>query len=290
MEESDIRFRERAATQSAPDTSLPAREASGTCPNCGAVLDQAYELCPECGAKLADYCTFCGAPMRPDDLDCPECGMPSEGVVCPRCQIRNYRAFCRQCNQPLSRAARRAVEKAKQDPKVQEAARLLAKISELEAELDGRLPLSETDQGPETPTEGAIWLQDMMAKVGFTPAEMPKATRRQVGRSRETVMDEYKKAVEEAGATPQEQRNYYTARKVAVMEVMETRWYAVKCETPIGWVCNRCQVFHNSPEECAVREFGGKWITTTKYKVVDEGTKGAEVFVDRVEKKVYKRQ
>ena len=271
------------------------------CPHCGAVLDKEYEWCPVCGGKLADHCTFCGAPMLPDDVDCPECGMPAEGVVCPDCGVRNFRSFCRQCGRPLSRAARRAVEKAKQDPKVLEAARLLEKISELEAELDGALPGSDADETPAKPTEGELWLKEMMAKAGITPAEKPRVTQRRMGRSREEVLAEYKKAVEEAdrameemlppaGATPQEQRNYYTARKVAVMEVMEERWYGVAHEVPLGWICNRCQVLHNNPSECAVREFGGRWVTTTKYKVVDAGTEGAQCFVDRVEKKVYKRQ
>ena len=298
MEETDIRIRERVAE-------MPAQERvmrdGDVCPHCGTVLDKEYEWCPVCGAKLVDYCTFCGAPMQPDDMDCPDCGMPAEGVVCPGCGIRNYRAFCRQCGQPLSRAARRSVEKAKQDPKVLEAARLLVKVSELEAELDGALPGSDVDEGPAEPTEGELWLKEMMAKVGFAPAERPKVTQRKVGRSREEVLAEYKKAVEEAnrvleemlppaGATPQEQRNYYTARKVAMMEVTEERWYGVEYQDSIGWICNRCQVVHNNPEECAVREFGGHWITTTKYRVVDAGTEGAQCFVDRVEKKVYKRK
>ena len=302
MEETDIRIRERVAER--PGQAGQERTATrddGFCPHCGAVLDKAYEWCPVCGAKLVDYCTFCGAPMLPDDVDCPECGMPAEGVVCPDCNVRNYRAFCRQCGRPLSRAARRTVEKAKQDPKVLEAARLLVKVSQLEAELDGALPGSDAGEGPVEPTEGALWLQEMMAKVGFTPAGKPPVTQRKVGRSREEILSEYKKAVEEAnrvmeemlppaGATPQEQRNYYTARKVAVMEVTEERWYGVEYQDSIGWICNRCQVIHNNPEECAVREFGGRWITTTKYKVVDEGTEGAQCFVDKVEQKVYKRE
>lgn len=302
MEETDIRIRERVPER--PGQAGQERTATrddGFCPHCGAVLDKAYEWCPVCGAKLVDYCTFCGAPMLPDDVDCPECGMPAEGVVCPDCNVRNYRAFCRQCGRPLSRAARRTVEKAKQDPKVLEAARLLVKVSQLEAELDGALPGSDAGEGQAEPTEGEVWLKEMMDKAGFTPAEKPRVTQRKVGRSREEVIAEYRKAAEEAdrvleemlppaGATPQEQRNYYTARKVAVMEVTEERWYGLEYKTPVGWICNRCQVLHNSPDECAVREFGGRWITTTKYKVVAEGTEGAKCFVDKVEKKVYKRE
>ena len=230
--EEQTRSRERIQEKHAKGASINVKDAAGKCPHCGAGLErQDYEFCPVCGGKLVDYCTFCGAAMNPGDVDCPECGMPSDGVVCQGCGTRNFRAFCRECGQPLSRAARKAVEKAKQDPKVHEAARLLVKISELEAELQGSA--AQEDEGePSGPTEGELLLKELMAKVGFTPAEVPKATRRKMGRSRAEILEEYRKTVEEAnkameamlppaGMTPQEQRNYATARKVAVMEVME---------------------------------------------------------------------
>lgn len=301
--EEEFRTRERSqlrtATKPAPDT----REAGGKCPHCGAPVDERYELCPVCGGKLVDYCTFCGAPMQEGDVDCPECGMPAEGVVCPNCHTRNFRSFCRQCSLPLSRAARRAVEKAKQDPKVLEAARLIKKISELQAELDGILPgddVEDGDQTPSEPSESELLFQELMAKVGFTPAERPKVAERKMGRSHEEVLAEYKQTVEAAnktllemlppaGMTPQEQRSYYTARKVAVMEVIEERYYGIQVKETVGWECNKCHVIHNSPEDCAVREFGGVWITCDRIKVVDEGTEGAQEYVNRTEKKVYKR-
>lgn len=299
--EENARTRERIREQSAAMTENRKTDASSACPHCGAALERNdYELCPVCGGKLVDYCTFCGAPMMQDDVDCPECGLPADGIVCPGCKTRNFRSFCKTCGQPLSRAARKAVEKAKSDPKVIEAARLMARLSELQAELDGILP-GESAEDPSEPTEGELRLKELMAKVGFTPAERPRASKRRMGRSREEIMAEYQKAVEEAnkameemlppaGMTPQEQRNYYTARKVAVMEIVEEKWYGIPVERTMGWECNKCHVLHKNPSECAVREFGGKWITCQECKVVDEGTEGAQMFVDRVEKKVYKRE
>lgn len=273
--------------------------AAGKCPHCGAALERDdYEFCPVCGEKLVDYCTFCGAAMSAADVDCPECGMPSEGIVCRKCGTRNFRPFCRDCGQPLSLAAQRAVEKAKQDPKVLEAARLMVHLSELQAELDG---CEVEDGGPQEPTEGELRLQELMAKVGFTAAEKPKAAKRGQNRKREEVLEEYRKAVEDAnkvmeemlppaGSTPQEQRNYYTARKVAMMEVMEERWYGIEIQKTMGWECNKCHVLHNNPSECAVREFGGKWITCSECKAVPKGTSGATMYINKVEKKVYKRE
>jgi len=299
MMSSNERVRTRENIQSKVETRKATCSGSSVCPKCGAEVQADFEICPVCGAKLVDYCTFCGAPMLPEDVDCPECGMPAEGIICPTCNIRNFRPFCRQCGQPLSRAARRAVEKAKQDPKVLEAARLLVKVSELQAELDGAVP--EDDSAPKEPAEGEQRLRELMAKVGFTPAEQPKPSKRRMGRSREEVLAEYKKALEEAnkameemlppaGMTPQQQRNYYTSRKVAMMEVIEEKWYGIPVQKTLGWECNKCHVLHRDPMECSVREFGGKWVTCTECQVVDENTPGAQLFVDRVEKKVYKRE
>lgn len=277
MEERE-RTRERVAEHYAENTTDKPREASGACPHCGAALgSERFEFCPVCGGKLVDYCTFCGAPMRPDDIDCPDCGMPAEGVVCPHCNVRNFRSFCRSCGQPLSRAARRAVEKALQDPKVQQTARLLSKVAELEAELKNSAPAGQETDASE-PGEIDLMVRELMAKAGFTQAEKPLATQRRVGRSREEVLAEYQKAVETAdkaleemlppaGMTPQEQRNFHTARKVAMKELVSQVAYT-------EWECNYCHVLHSDPSQCARPQLGGTWHTRTI----------------TIEKTVYKRQ
>ena len=298
--EDNIRTREREAVKSATTAKTTPTEGDGVCPHCGAAIQREYEICPVCGWKLVDYCTFCGAPMSPNDMDCPECGMPADGVKCPDCGIINFRPFCRQCGKPLSRAARMAVEKAKKDPKVQEAARLLKQIADLQAELQAATGDIE-ESAPAEPTEGELRLQELMAKVGFTAAEKPKATKSKTGRSREEIMAEYQKAVEDAnrvmsemlppaGSTPQEQRNYYTARKVAVMELVEEKWYGIPIQKAMGWECHKCHVLHNTPSECCYQEFGGEWVTCTEFAVVDKDTEGAVENVSYVEKKVYKRE
>lgn len=306
MADRQERMRVRTEDRHAANTADRPADASGnsascrSCRHCGAVWNSDdYEFCPVCGEKCVDYCTFCGAPMSHDDMDCPDCGMPAGGVICPDCGIRNFRPFCRRCGKPLSRAARKAVEKAKQDPKVQEAARLLARVSALQAELSG-LEEDAEETAPE-PTEGELRLKELMAKVGFAPAEKPKPAESPSKRRREEIAQEYHRAVEEAnrameeilppaGMTPQEQRNYYTARKVAVMEIVEERWYGIPVQKTMGWECNQCHVLHNNPSECAVREFGGRWIVCTECEVVEEGTAGARMYINRSEHKVYKRE
>lgn len=291
----DALAKEQAKTRQAQLHKEQANKATGKCPGCGAILDAAYEFCPYCGKKLVSYCTFCGADMTPQDIDCPECGMPAEGVMCPTCKVINHRSFCGQCGQPLSRAARAAVEKAKKDPAVHKTATLIMQIAELEAELE--TAEQPEDEAPHEPTESEKKYRELMAKVGFTPATIPTPSKRNVGRSREEIMAEYQKAVEEAsklleemvppaGTTPQEQRNYYTARKVAVMETVQETWRGVPIRATMAWECDYCHVLHTNPQECARPELGGKWVQATLCEVV---TEGGQLYTTNVERKVYKR-
>lgn len=223
-----------------------------SCPFCHAEIDRHAEFCPFCGKKLVDYCTFCGAKMAPDETVCEECGMPADGVKCPNCGTLNVRSFCRKCNAPLTKAAMRAIEKAKQDPKVQKAAALMARAAELEAHIKGEAP---------TPSEGEQRLKEILGgKVEFTQAEVNQT---QLEQEYAQVVRDINQLFEEmlppAGSTPQEQYNYYSARKVAIETVSR-----VVTVTKTGWVCNYCGCFHKKPSECCEPWHGGTWIYETK--------------------------
>lgn len=311
MSNTNVRIREQEAVKvvttpkpqenAAPITQSKENAVTGVCPKCGAAVEPDMELCPQCGWKLVDYCTFCGAPMRPDDIDCPECGMPADGVVCPTCGTRNFRSFCLKCGKPISRAARAAVEKAKNDENVLAVVRTIVKIAELEAELEAAGEEVTDEETAQELSNIEIRYQELMIKIGFNPAEKPQAAKpKTVNRSREEILAEYKKALEEAngimekmlppaGATPQEQRNYYTARKVAVMEIVEEKWYGINPEPCMVWKCEKCHVLHVNPNECLYREFGGKWTNAYLWQVVDANTEGAVLHITKAEKRVYKR-
>ena len=294
-----VRTEERSREAQNASVNTQQNEELTVCPFRGSAVEPDYEICPVCGHKLVEYCTFCGANMAATDIDCPECGMPSDGVTCPECGTLNFRSFCRKCNRPLSRVARKAVEKAKADPKVQEAVAILVKMAELEAEMQNATDDDgNEDNTPHEPTEKELRLRELIGKMGFKPAEKPKVQPKQnKSRSREEIQAEYQRMVEEAnkvlesmvppaGSTPQEQRNYSTARKVAIMETYKekvTVSYLAGQEERMGWVCTQCQIFHRCPEECGVREYGGHWTTRT---VDIWATREEEVEKQR---KVYKR-
>ncbi|MDE6286627.1 MAG: hypothetical protein K2L99_06515, partial [Muribaculaceae bacterium] len=56
--------------------------------------------------------------------------------------------------------------------------------------------------------------------------------------------------------TPQQKRDYFSARKVIRSHV-----HADLSEyNPSVWCCNYCGCLHNNPSECAEPQLGGTWI------------------------------
>ena len=200
-----------------------AAECGIRCPHCGASVSADCEICPSCGRKLVEWCTFCGAPMSWSDSECPECGAPSGGLTCPSCGELSLRAFCPKCGSPITRAAVRMVEAARRDPLCEKAAAGAQKVRELE------------DRLQEAPPAQAVQIKEDLIKVTS---------------DLNALMEQM---LPPAGSTPQEQRNYYSARKVAV----ETRTVT---KHKVGWVCNYCGATHANPSECCKPFLGGKWV------------------------------
>ena len=219
--------KESQGTDRSADTSV-----SGfRCPHCGAAVDGDSEICPSCGRRLVDYCTFCGAPMQWSDDECPECGAPAGGIICPSCGTLSHRSFCPNCNTPVTKAAARMAEAAKNDPVYQEA---VARNAEAE-ELGRRLEAANPSEQPQLRQELVKVTEDLNSLLA--------------------------RMLPPAGSTPQEQRNYFCARKVAVTTRTTRR-------VRVGWVCNYCGCTHDQPSECCKPFLGGTWkyedITTTR--------------------------
>ena len=229
MTENNVSYatREAASVRTAEEKTL-----SGfRCPHCGATTGEDSEICPSCGRRLVSYCTFCGTPMEWSDDECPECGAPAGGIRCPSCGALSHRSFCPKCNAPVTRAAVRMVEAAKSDPVFQAAVEQSAKAEELELRLEQAAP-----------SEAPLIRQKLI-----------KVTN--------DLNDTLAKMLPPAGSTPQEQRNYHCARKVAVTTRTTSR-------VRVGWVCNYCGCTHDQPSECARPYLGGTWkyedVTTSR--------------------------
>lgn len=255
------------------------------CPYCGQPVKKSWEWCPSCGHSLVDWCTFCGADIPRGEDECPECGMSRSGIVCPKCGTRNASGFCRKCNEPLTLAAKKEQERALKDPQFVKAAELAVQAAELLARIEAEeqeVPESEIKE-IELP-EDVLRLKELLGKTTLRQAQGPdgkqtqpldgKQQQAQKPKSKAELRAEYSKIQEElnkalegmlppVGSTPQEQRNYFSARKLPVEKTIQTK-------TREAWVCNFCGCWHNCPSECCEPWHGGKWVYEYKEeKILD---------------------
>ena len=247
------------------------------CPYCGKPVKKSWEWCPSCGHSLVDWCTFCGADIPRGEDECPECGMSRSGIVCPKCGTRNAGGFCRKCNEPLTLAAKKELERAQKDPQFLKAAELAVQTAELLARIeadDQEVPESESKE-IELP-EDVLRLKELLGKTSLRQQTQGPDGMRQVQgpKSKAELRAEYSKIKAEldkalnemlppVGSTPQEQRNYFSARKLPVEKIIQTK-------TKAAWVCNFCGCWHNCPSECCEPWHGGKWVCEYKEeKILD---------------------
>ncbi len=246
------------------------------CPNCNALVKKTWEFCPQCGHSLADYCTFCGADIPGGAQECPECGMPRHGVSCPRCGTINARAYCRCCNEPLTIAAKKELERALKDPKFIKAAQLAVKTAELEAMLKQAMEEEVIeDVVPSSALSPEVRrLRELMGSINqYTPAsggggggddgesweDRIAAMKAQYLSAKAELAAALEALAPPEGSTPQQQRDYFSARKVPTVTTK-----TIKAKDPCAWVCNFCGCWHNKPSECAEPWLGGTWIYDTK--------------------------
>lgn len=251
-----VQYREKTAVRT------QGGDVGAKCTVCGHAVKIGWEICPFCGNRLVDYCTFCGASLEPGAKECPDCGAGTSGIVCPKCGTLNFRAFCRVCNSPLTMAAAMEKERAEADPCFRKVQELAARAAELERIMEPRT------------------VQENAGETAEAPVRHEEKEKAGVQEERTDLETEYAKVTSDinallesmlppAGSTPQEQRNYYSARKIAVVETRKIR-------EPSYWICNYCGCHHNQPSECVEPQLGGKWVfnvktvTTKSYKYSDE--------------------
>lgn len=253
------------------------------CPHCHKTIKAGMQLCPYCGKPVNETeCSFCGAEMEPGERFCPSCGNPRDGIRCPDCGTMNYRSFCRKCNAPLNDMAHTAIRQAQEDPRFQRALELAREMSELERRIseanDEQPSEKELDTSTHLSDEDRAFIEKyskLFAGIGdlkVPQATKPKAVDEPEKRRQLTLNGDVLKAAVKAfrekakelqdqlnsmlpppSATPEEKRNFFSARKIQV-GVMKTRKVAQ------GWVCNYCGFHHSQPSDCCQPWLGGTWI------------------------------
>ena len=275
------------------------KESAGTvCPYCGATVNLGDAICLHCGHSLTSgKCSFCGASMKPNAKFCTKCGQSVEGVKCPQCGTLNSRTFCRKCNTPLTPRALKAIETAKNDPKfkvVEKKAEELAELQSIIEELQNATP--ETQAVPQLSAEDQQLINEYASLLDSIGIEKPhvkpvvkqEEAKRKTYESKGMSLDDIMKAYKEKAAemdealanlvpppefTPEEQRDYFSARKIARIEH----------PVPMLWKCNLCGCLHPCPSECAEPELGGQWVMVSYEEFIARGgttTEPAKLIID----------
>ena len=251
------------------------------CPCCKKTVNKSWELCPDCGYRLYSlHCTYCGAPMQEEDLFCGECGGNTKGTPCPSCGTLSFRSFCPNCNSPVDELGIEELEKAKSDPLFQQICSLAEKIIEaresgvpiksskhqLSPEILSLLERykamqSNNDDDKSNRSSYSIEVPSQDQKLGSHKKEIQLSDCgvdiQDISSAVEELNALMRSMIPDPGLTPQMQRNYYSARKVAVYRKSIVR-------EAVGWVCNLCGCHHGSPSECARPELGGTWVYQDK--------------------------
>ena len=261
------------------------------CIYCGQSIPTEAVICPHCGHSLTpEKCSFCGASMKPASKFCTQCGQPREGILCPECGTLNARNFCRKCNTPLTAMARLEQAAAQNDPvfkavqaKAEELARLHAQIEELKNRNkyeENVTQLSDADLA--LLDEYATILQSIstsesVQQSAVHPRQEKQTQYEDMGVSFDEIMAAYREKAAEMDAalasmvpppdyTPEQQRDYYSARKVATIHTE----YDLSDYQSSVWKCNVCGALHNCPSECVAPQFGGTWIYITPEQYIEE--------------------
>lgn len=283
-----------------PYCGQPVKKSWEWCPSCGHSL---VDWCTFCGADIPrgeDECPECG--MSRSGIVCPKCGTQNAGGFCRKCNepltLAAKKELERAQKDPqFLKAAELAVQAAELLARIEAEEQEVpeSEIKEVELpedvlrlkELLGKTTLrrfdklsDRSDQKRETgsiadPVEAPALRQAQGLRTSTTgePCRTTCSAANKM-KSKAELRAEYSKIQEElnkalegmlppVGSTPQEQRNYFSARKLPVEKVILTKGRE-------AWVCNFCGCWHNCPSECCEPWHGGKWVYEYKEeKILD---------------------
>lgn len=243
--------------------------AGGKCEYCGATYSATSQICPECGMGISrGDCTFCGRSMPPGEAECPHCGNPSDGIECHECGTINFRNFCRKCGAALNSRAQNAIARYRETPEYQKAEAIAQELEQLDKFIKEKSSGRSFSEALHAPVQAAVpkvkYFPEARKKINFNVLTLDEAEQmyEEKRTEMEAVLDSI---VPPPDMTPEEQRDFCTARKIVV-----TYTTVINKTINKGWICNYCGCRHNNPSECAEPWHGGTWITVNVSEVIEE--------------------
>ncbi len=243
---------------------------SNHCSYCGAEIEEDDMFCPECGGPRGG-------------IKCPVCGVVNHGSFCSNCNA---------ALDDLAREAVRQAKADPHFQKAEKLAEKLVELDELIARLSGSGDIQVDDiasGGKTLDTSAKITDADRAAinryaslfgdvanvKPIVAPAQEQQSKQVHKKESNSSSFNvnstsladavaQYKAVAKELEAelaamlpeptaTPQEQRNFFSARKITTMKMKKVPQY---------WICNYCGCKHRAPSECCKPWLGGHWTVT----------------------------
>ncbi len=281
-----------------PYCGQPVKKSWEWCPSCGHSL---VDWCTFCGADIPrgeEECPECG--MSRSGIVCPKCGTRNAGGFCRKCnepltlaakkeleRAQKDPRFLKAADLVVKAAELQAMVEA-EDQEVPETESKEIELPEdvlMLKELLGKTMLRQQERpiaavagvaGVAEPVEAAEAVEAPALRQAQGPAtrQAQGLVVKQQPKSKAELRAEYSKIQEElnkalgemlppVGSTPQEQRNYFSARKLPVDKIIRTKIRS-------AWVCNFCGCWHNCPSECCEPWHGGKWVCEYKEeKILD---------------------
>lgn len=283
---------------------VPARNA--LCPVCGHPVTT---RCTYCGSEMSAgeaFCPECGNPRS--GITCPDCGTLNFRSFCRKCNrplnpMALYAVQQAKADPRYQRACAIAEEMSGME---EEMARLEALIAQEQMRRDE--PTLQVDDSVDDATRRLMEEFERLSRetspVRKRPVDAPKpepegAAQRRTAEFKITkgggmadagggggshsdpaarlaeLKKEYASKAKELQAQldamvpdpadpPEIQRNFACAHRVQVRTTTQ-----VKEKVRIAWVCNQCHIFHPSPADCGVAEFGGKWVTKEVTRTIE---------------------
>lgn len=239
---------------------------SRICGRCGTRLDEDENFCPECGEAYGG-------------VFCPECGTLNHGSFCSKCnEPLDDKAF-----EALRKAKKdprfiEALSLAEELLTIEEEIRKITggDLTEINLPGPGGKTLDTTSRLSESDRKLLDRYKDILGRKIVRPAASKETKKSETVRnggvsadgvfgikavSLSDAMQRYRSVAKELeaklnsmlpepAATPEEQRNFFSARKIA-----SVKWIGEQ-----RWVCNFCGYHHSQPSECSKPWMGGTWV------------------------------